>query len=93
MKKSGTDLFEELKGQRKKIDLIDRELLNLLNRRLRIALEAGKIKKKMRKKIYDPKREKEVLGNLRSRNKGPLKDEDLKKIFSAIIRICRRSQV
>jgi len=92
MKKRGTDLFEQLKGQRKKIDLIDRELLNLLNRRLRIALEAGKIKKKMGKKLYDLKREKEVLESLRSRNKGPLKDEDLKKIFETIIRICRRFQ-
>jgi chorismate mutase len=52
-----------------------------------------KIKKRMGKKLYDLKREKEVLESLRSRNKGPLKDEDLKKIFETIIRICRRSQV
>ncbi len=93
MKKRGTDLSEKLKHERKKIDLVDRELLNLLNRRLRIALEARKIKKRMGKKLYDLKREKEVLESLRSRNKGPLKDEDLKKIFETIIRICRRSQV
>ena len=93
MKRSGIDLFEELKGKRKKIDLIDRKLLNLLNQRLRIALEVGKIKKKMGEKIRDPHREEEVLEGLKLKNNGPLKDEDLKKIFETIIRICRESQV
>ena len=93
MEKSGIDLFEELKDKRKKIDLIDRKLLHLLNERLRIALEVGNIKKKMGEKIYDPRREEEVLESLRIKNNGPLKVEDLKKIFETIIRICRSSQV
>ena len=93
MKKGGIDFVEKLKEKRKKIDLIDRKLLNLLNQRLRIALEVGKIKKKMGAKIHDPRREEEVLERLKLKNKGPLKDEDLKKIFETIIRICRRSQV
>jgi len=90
------DLSKKLKNRRRKIDLIDRKLLSLLNQRLRIALEIGKIKKKMGEKIYDPKREKEVLERLRlrlrSRNKGLLKEKDLEKIFSTIIKVCRQSQ-
>ena len=93
MKKSGTHLFEKLKGKRKKIDLIDRKLLSLLNQRLRIALGVGKIKRKMGSEIYDPRREEEVLERLKLKNKGPLKDKDLKKLFKMIIRICRSSQV
>jgi chorismate mutase len=47
-------------------------------------------------KIYDAKREKEVLERLRlrlrSRNKGLLKEKDLEKIFRTIISVYRRVQ-
>jgi chorismate mutase len=47
-------------------------------------------------KIYNPKREKEVLERLglrlRSRNKGPLKKEDIENMFRTIIKVCRQSQ-
>ena|SRR4030043_1714758 len=95
-KKRHQVVFHKLKEKRKKIDLIDRKLLSLLNQRLRIALETVKIKKQMGKKIYDPKREKEILERLRlrlrSRNKALLKEKDLEKIFSTIIKVCRQSQ-
>jgi chorismate mutase/prephenate dehydratase len=87
------DALQKLKKKRKKIDLIDRKLLNLLNQRLRIALEVGNIKKKMGEKIRNPRREQKVLEGVRLKNKGPLKDEDLKKIFETLIRVCRKSQV
>jgi chorismate mutase len=86
------DLFRKLKMKRSEIDLIDRKLLVLLNQRLRIALEIGKIKKGLGKKIYGPKREEEVLERLKIKNKGPLREEDLKKIFKAIMSVCRKSQ-
>ena len=41
----------------------------------------------MGKKIYDPGREKEVLERLKRKNKGPLKEEDLKKIFTTIMKV------
>ncbi len=89
-------LSQRLRNRRRKIDLIDQKLLSLLNQRLRIALEIGKIKEQMGTKIYDPKREKEVLERLRlrlrSRNKVLLKEKDLDKIFRTIISVCRRFQ-
>jgi chorismate mutase/prephenate dehydratase len=81
-----------LKRKRKEIDLIDRKLLDLLNQRLRIAMKIGRIKKEMGGKIYDSKREKEVLERLRTRNKGPLEEKNLKKIFKTIMSLSRRSQ-
>jgi chorismate mutase len=88
-----SDLSQKLKKKRKEINLLDLKLLTLLNQRLRMALEIGKIKKEMGKKINDPRREKEVLERLKLKNKGPLKDEDLKKIFTTIIKVCRKSQI
>ncbi|HUL37560.1 MAG TPA: chorismate mutase [Thermodesulfobacteriota bacterium] len=91
-KRAQSDLSQKLKKKRKEIDLIDQKLSTLLNQRLRMARKIGKIKKEMGKKIYDPKRENEVLEKLERRNKGPLKEEDLEKIFKTIMRVCRKSQ-
>jgi chorismate mutase/prephenate dehydratase len=90
------DLSKKLKSRRREIDLIDQKLLSLLNQRLHIALEIGKIKKQMGTKTYDPKREKEILERLRlrlrSRKKALLEEKDLEKIFRTIISVCRRGQ-
>jgi chorismate mutase len=87
-------LVKRLKENRTKIDLIDQKLLGLLNQRLLIAQEIGKIKKQMGEKISDPKREQEVLQRLRSRsrNKDLFKEKDLEKIFRTIISVCRGVQ-
>jgi chorismate mutase-like protein len=94
MRKMGqSKLLRELENRRKKIDTIDQKLLSLLNQRVRIAQKIGKLKKGMGKKIHDPGREKKVLERLKGRNKGPLKEEDLEKIFKIIMKVCRKSQV
>jgi len=85
-------LSNKLKKMRKKIDVLDRKLLSLLDQRLHTACEIGKVKRKMGKKIYDPEREKEVIERLKIRNRGPLREKDLEKIFRTIIKVCRRSQ-
>jgi chorismate mutase len=89
---AGSNLLQKLRDRRREIDLIDRKLLPLLNQRLRIAMGCRKIKKEMGKNIHDPKREAEVIKRLRMENRGPLKAEDLEKIFRTIIGVCRRSQ-
>jgi len=86
------DFSKKLKKKRKEIDLIDQKLSNLLHQRLRIALEIGKMKKERREKVYDPRREKDILKKLNRKNKGPMKKEDLKKIFRMIMKVCRKSQ-
>lgn len=93
MKKNGPiDLLRKLKRKREQIDHIDRTILTLLNRRIRAGVEIGKIKNEMGKKIYDPRREAEVLKKLTKRNRGPLVERDLEKIFRTIIKVCRQSQ-
>lgn len=90
--KKSAALHRKLRERRRRIDLIDQRLLSLLNRRLAVALEIGKIKKERREKIYNPVREKEVLKRLNSKNRGPLMDEDLRKIFKKIMIVCRKAQ-
>ena len=92
-KEAGSDLSLKLIKRRKELDRINQELLALLNRRLRLSLEIGKIKREMGKKIHDTEREREILDRLKRKNRGPLKEEDLRKIFTMIMKVCRQSQI
>ncbi len=91
MRKETSDL-KNLQKKRKTIDRLDQHLMRLLNQRLRVALQIGKMKKRIGKKIYDPTREKEILARLQDKNRGPLRNQDLIKTFRMIIKICKESQ-
>jgi chorismate mutase/prephenate dehydratase len=92
-KEAQSHLSRKLINRRKELDLINQKLLTLLNQRLRITLEIGKVKKEMGKKIHDAEREKEILDKLKRKNRGPLREKDLRKIFKTIMKVCRQSQI
>jgi len=70
---------------RKTIDEIDKKIVDLLNKRAQKILEIGKLKKRLKKSIYAPAREKEILAKLAQRNKGPLKNEALAAIYREVM--------
>ena len=75
---------------RAKIDALDRRLVELLSERARCALEVGKIKNARNLEVFDPERERQIIRNILSDNKGPLDDDALRRIFERIIDECRR---
>ena len=77
---------------RKKIDELDRRLVELLNARALAAKEIGKLKRDTKMPIYEPDREKVIHENVRKHNRGPLPDDDLKHIYERIIDVMRRLQ-
>ena len=70
---------------RDQIDSIDRELLDLLNRRTRVVEEIGQVKEAVQLPVYEPKREQDVFRNVVEHNQGPLAPDALKRIFERII--------
>jgi len=70
---------------RKKIDLLDRKLINLLNLRAEATKRIGKIKINSGKSIYVPEREMQVLSRISSLNKGPLKKSALEAIYREVM--------
>ena len=74
-----------LKDLRTKIDRLDEKIVDLINRRTEIALRIGEVKKKLKREIYAPDREKEVYRRITSLNKGPLPAAALKAIFREIM--------
>lgn len=80
---------DPLIDQRNKIDSIDDQLLRLLAQRAAVAKEIGKIKARKGEDIFASNREQEIVNRLMSKNDGPLPDEALEDIFSAIFTSCR----
>ncbi len=83
---------ENLEQLRKKIDRLDREILDLLNRRAEVALGIRRLKQENLVDVYDPVREEEIEKKLRELNNGPLSDESLLSIYREIISACRALQ-
>ena len=74
-----------LNSLRKKIDILDRKLVELLNQRAQLSLAIGKEKVKSGKGIYSPNREKEVLRHIKALNDGPMSYEDFEAIYREIM--------
>ncbi|MBU1052406.1 MAG: prephenate dehydratase [Proteobacteria bacterium] len=77
---------------RNSIDKIDGKILGLINERLLLAKEIGKMKAKKGKKVLDIAREKAVIEKLKTLNKGLLGEQALNHIFSEIIAASRAIQ-
>jgi chorismate mutase len=77
---------------RRRIDDIDRKLVQLLNERSQCALEIGKIKQEQKLPLYQPDREREVLENAERTNPGPLSDAAIRRLFERIIDEARAAE-
>jgi chorismate mutase-like protein len=77
---------------RKKIDELDRRLVEMLNQRAQAAHEIGKLKRNVGMPIYEPDREQAVFGNVQKLNQGPLPDRDLLRIYERIMDVMRQIQ-
>jgi len=78
--------------QRKKIDEIDKKILQLVTDRAKAACEIGKLKNISFQTAYVPGRESEIINNLIKNNEGLLSKEDIINIFKEIISVCRAKE-
>jgi len=79
---------------RQRIDEIDASLQGLLNERARLAQQVGISKHADGHTVdfYRPEREAEVLRAVLKRNKGPLRDEEVLRLFREIMSACLAQQ-
>jgi chorismate mutase/prephenate dehydratase len=75
----------DLESLRREIDNIDREIVERLNERVRLASEIGHVKVSQGQAIYVPSREEQVFDKLRSHNPGPLTERAIRSIYREII--------
>jgi chorismate mutase/prephenate dehydratase len=80
----------ELRRLRKRIDALDRKLVDLLNERATLAREAGRAKSAAgRRAIRDTEREREILLRVSMANAGPLPQADLVALYRRLFAATR----
>jgi chorismate mutase/prephenate dehydratase len=85
----------ELSSIRERIDDIDLRIHQLLNERARFAQQVGESKRGeglSTADFYKPEREAQVLRNAIERNEGPLKNEEVVRLFREIMSACLAQQ-
>ena len=77
---------DQIAELRIKIDSINQEILDLVNKRTRLALEIIKIKKTSEIQVYDADRTASMLADVLDKNQGPLSDQDVRRLFKEIFK-------
>jgi len=84
----------DLASIRERIDAVDRQIQALINERARYAQQVGISKGELAAAVdyYRPEREAEVLRAVLERNEGPLRDEEMLRLFREIMSACLAQQ-
>ncbi len=90
-KKAGNGRLDDV---RRKIDELDEAIQNLISDRARLAFDVGESKGRLPHAVdyYRPEREAEVLRGVRERNRGPLSDNEMLRLFREIMSACLAQQ-
>jgi chorismate mutase/prephenate dehydratase len=79
----------KLEELRTEIDVLDERLVELLNRRARLALDIAQVKQLDNEfRPYRPEREARVLDGVKALNKGPLPDAEITRLVREIMSAC-----
>jgi len=79
---------------RERINAVDEQIQGLINERARFAQRVGVAKGNLASAVdyYRPEREAEILRNVVERNEGPLRDEEMLRLFREIMSACLAQQ-
>ncbi|MGE5559313.1 MAG: bifunctional 3-deoxy-7-phosphoheptulonate synthase/chorismate mutase [Bacillota bacterium] len=78
---------KDLEALRRDVDLTNQEILNLINQRTALVKEISDLKDETNTDYFDPVREEQMFAALFTKNKGPLPNELVKEVFSAIFAV------
>lgn len=81
--------FEKIEEHRAQIDAIDKQLVELLNKRQGESLAIRALKPGAHMGLYDPKREEEIFERVCAYNEGPLYDDNLREIYATILKVSK----
>ncbi|MCB1159755.1 MAG: prephenate dehydratase [Leptospiraceae bacterium] len=76
---------EDLLQYRNRIDELDKEIIDCIQERAKLAGKIGEVKRTRGEPIYRPDREREVYRKVKNLNKGPLSDSHLFAIYREIM--------
>lgn len=79
----------ELRDLRNAIDEIDRDIVELLARRLRLVMKVGEYKRANGLAVYDAERERDLLARVGNAAPSPLEPDMAQRIFQCVIQESR----
>jgi chorismate mutase len=83
------EIKKEIEKLRREIDRVDTEIVQSLNKRAGLVVRIKEVKRKANIPLYDPQREEEIFEHLFKVNKGPLFDDDIKRIYEEILEVMK----
>ena len=94
MTRKGKDALPNLSEIRKRIDDIDERIQTLINERAQFARDVGESKGELAEAVdyYRPEREADVLRRVLERNDGPLRNDEMLRLFREIMSACLAQQ-
>lgn len=84
---------ETIAQLREDIDRIDRQLVELLNRRAAVVIRIGQIKKMEGLQVEDRSREEDIVKLAEDSNRGPFSRKAIRNLFKVIMSESRKLQV
>lgn len=81
----------QIEKHREQIDALDRQIVELMNKRAGHSLVIRGLKPEAKMGLYDAKREEEIFAKIDSFNEGPLYNENLREIYSAILKVMKET--
>jgi chorismate mutase len=79
-----------IKEYRAKIAATDQRILDALNARIKLAKRLSAYKHSRGISYYDPEREEVIIGTLSRLNRGPLSNEGVRAIYTAVFKVARQ---
>jgi prephenate dehydrogenase len=84
--------MDDLTRLREEIGVLDRAVLDALNRRLEVVRRINEHKRDTGAPLIDAEREAELLRELEAANAGPLSDSGLRSVFAAVLDVMKQEE-
>ena len=85
------DAIQQIARHREQIDELDKQIVDLLNKRVSHSLVIRGLKPDANMGLYDAKREEEIFEKVDALNQGPLYNENLREIYAAILKVSKET--
>lgn len=85
------EAFQQIENHRRQIDELDKQIVDLLNKRAGHSLVIRGLKPEAKMGLYDAKREEQIFEKIDACNEGPLFNENLREIYETILRVMKET--
>lgn len=85
------EAISQIEKHRTQIDELDKQIVELLNKRAGHSLVIRGLKPDANMGLFDAKREEEIFEKIDSYNDGPLYNENLREIYSTILKVMKET--